>query len=346
MKHRAWIGVLVVAGAAGLIFMACDGIWQAGTGVPVPVDRIVFGDTAAVTLYAGQSIDVGRVEVWNDSMDLHVRYVTTGGWEIHETHLAVATSLEAIPQANGNPIPGHFPYGETFEPPVTEASYLIPLGSGSLASWPVGTVLYIAAHAVVSGVPVYGSDTVVETAWADGEDFPGHNWATYFTYTIQEWYKDISVPGDTVTMMGSKPGTAAYWDIYLSGVPAGYDVWDGLWNGWCAEYGIMLPESTDYEVTLWSSQEPLLPTRIQNDEWDKVNYLLNNKHPAATSIDIQAAIWYLLGQTGLPSDPDALAMIADAQANGEGFRPETGDWIACIALPPDSVQVVFIEVDP
>ena len=29
--------------------------------------------------------------------------------------------------------------------------------------------------------------TYTETAWAAGEDFPGKNWATYFTYKVQGW---------------------------------------------------------------------------------------------------------------------------------------------------------------
>jgi hypothetical protein len=45
--------------------------------------------------------------------------------------------------------------------------------------WPEGYELFIAAHAVVT------SSQGTETAWGDGFDFPGNNWATYFNYTIQ-----------------------------------------------------------------------------------------------------------------------------------------------------------------
>jgi hypothetical protein len=63
------------------------------------------------TLYADQDIDVGTVSVWDDCVDLYVKYETTGGWVMTETHLAIAGSLEGIPHTKkNNPIPGQFPY--------------------------------------------------------------------------------------------------------------------------------------------------------------------------------------------------------------------------------------------
>ncbi len=130
---------------------------------------------------------VGWVHVWNDCDYLYVEYITEGGWELTETHVAVATSFEDIPQTKkGNPKVGHFPYKMTHDPPVTLYTYEIEL------EWTAGTKLYIAAHAVVQKLIGYDNCDPIyqeETAWANcgGPDayFPGNNWATYFTYHVQ-----------------------------------------------------------------------------------------------------------------------------------------------------------------
>jgi hypothetical protein len=129
------------------------------------------------------AIDVGYVLVYNDLDHLYIKYVTEGGWYMTETHLHVADALADIPQTkNGNPIPGHFDYATDHDPAVQEFEYVIPWSE----DWTPGTTLHIAAHASVQmlvghdshGDPVYHT----ETAWGDGLDFPGHNWATYFEY--------------------------------------------------------------------------------------------------------------------------------------------------------------------
>ena len=90
-------------------------------------------------------IDVGDILVWNDADYLYVKYITTDGWTLAETHLAVATSLDGIPQTKkGNPIPGMFEYSTVHDPTTTtEYLYTIP------QTWDVHATLYIAAHAEV-----------------------------------------------------------------------------------------------------------------------------------------------------------------------------------------------------
>jgi hypothetical protein len=111
-------------------------------------------------LLAGQEIDVGDVLVWNDADNLYVKFVIGEGadWCITETHLHVAMSLDAIPQKNGNPIPGQFEYKDE-QDCVSEFQYVIPL------TWDVDTELYIAAHAVVLS-PIEGCS---ETVWQIGD---------------------------------------------------------------------------------------------------------------------------------------------------------------------------------
>lgn len=107
-------------------------------------------------LLAGQDIDVGDVLVWNDGDYLYVKYdITDPDWCLAETHLQVATSLDGIPQKNGNPIPGQFEYKNPLGC-VDGYTYEIPL------TWDPDTELYIAAHALVRGPKA--SMTVVSTA--------------------------------------------------------------------------------------------------------------------------------------------------------------------------------------
>jgi hypothetical protein len=165
------------------------------------------------------AIDVGDVLVWNDGNYLYVKYVITDSdWCLTETHLHVVESLDNIHQKNGNPIPGKFPYQCSYngsewvfqikkdgnpgagcdaadpnltEPCLSTITYTIPLNG-----WEAETQLSIAAHAVLQDLnnPIYedGTDSPIiigyetETAWADGMDFEGKNWATYFTYTVQQ----------------------------------------------------------------------------------------------------------------------------------------------------------------
>ena len=151
--------------------------------IPTVVSAHTADGETVVDLIAGRHIDVGSVKVWNDTDNLYVKYMTNTNWCLDETHLQVASSLDDIPQANGNPIPGQFEYQNT-ENCVHKFTYTIPLKGDSCD-------LYIAAHAVVQKVKSgYYSDykghdySSTETAWGDGFDFPGKNWATYFTYSV------------------------------------------------------------------------------------------------------------------------------------------------------------------
>ena len=75
--------------------------------------------TTTQDLLAGQTTKVGTVTVCNDETNLYVTFATTGSNYMRETHLAVETSLTAIPQTKkGNPIPGQFEYKTTHIPAV------------------------------------------------------------------------------------------------------------------------------------------------------------------------------------------------------------------------------------
>ena len=131
-------------------------------------------------LLGGQSIDVGTFSVWIDVGTVYFKFESRNGWVMAQNYLAVAPSLEVIPQTQtGNPIPDHFPYISSHDIPVTEITYA--LSSQELGCVP-GSELYIAAYAEVRLMATDGTVLQEEGAWADGPGFPGANWATFLVF--------------------------------------------------------------------------------------------------------------------------------------------------------------------
>ncbi len=147
-----------------------------------------------------------------------------------------------------------------------------------------------------------------------------------------------------MTPLWAHTETGAAFALELSGVPAGYDIADGIYDGWCADEDIPLPFFVTHEVDIYSSYDPALPPSLQDDDWDMVNYVLNNKHPMAHDFDIQEAISYFVGTEVVPYSFWAQFMVNDALANGEGFYPSSGEIIAVILDAGPGVQPTIIEV--
>lgn len=141
------------------------------------------------------------------------------------------------------------------------------------------------------------------------------------------------------------PGNTSYFDTTLSFVPPGYDVENTTYPGWCIDKNARIDVSRTYRARLYSSYDVALPTHLQNDNWDMVNYIINHKHPDADLYTIQDAIWYFIGGGGYPTNPIAIAMVEDALANGEGYRPGPGDIVAVICDVRPGVQQNIIEVE-
>jgi hypothetical protein len=163
----------------------------------------------------------------------------------------------------------------------------------------------------------------------------------------------LNLPEDPVKMVAVY-GTDCYFDTTLSGVPADYDVTNGEYNGWCIDSDVIMDQATSFSVILHSSCNP--PPDLVSIEWDKVNYILNNKPPTATRLDIQYAIWHYAnleaGWTPLTTQT-SISIVADAEDNGEGYVPEMGKVVAVICYPdgidyysqtPPYVQMTIIEV--
>lgn len=143
----------------------------------VPAKAIVYEPPweATANLMAGQDINAGLVLIRDNFQYLTIKFRAKPDWRITETHLAIATSLNGIPQTKkGNPIPGQFQYKNDTLDSVESFQYMIPM------TWANGTTLYIAAHCVVEGVSEFCGQT--ESAWAGNFPFPGSNWANYTIY--------------------------------------------------------------------------------------------------------------------------------------------------------------------
>ena len=141
-KLGAIVMVLALALSMGVMPVVADD----------PVCPDVPDDADEVALLAGQDLNVGSVFVWNDAVNLCVKYELSGdalndGWLIYETHLAVADDRDDIPtNRSGNPVPGHFPYGDDELDGVEEWCVCIPLAELGVEP---GVELFVAAHAVV-----------------------------------------------------------------------------------------------------------------------------------------------------------------------------------------------------
>ena len=344
MNRTRLLALLAITIAAGLLFTGCNSPIDSNrenSDMNMTWHWVIQPET--FTLWAGQNTNAGAVTVWNTTESLYVKYEMAADWWLEETHVHVATSLAGIPQKNGNPPPGRFEFSATHNPRVQTYTYAILLKP----DWTVGTELYIATHA--AAVKLDGNGIVIrrETGWAGDYNFPGRNWAKYLKFTVKRVYKDVTLPTEQVQMRGWHPnGDISYWLVELAGVPGGYDVWNGYWNGWCAEQFVYMYPNTWYNVTLWSTANPDLPERCRNAGWDNVNYVLNHKHPDATPLDIESAIWHLLGCGVYPSDPEAMWMVDQAVFHGDGWYPTAGDWIAVILESDANVQLCFLEVDP
>ncbi len=166
----------------------------------------------------------------------------------------------------------------------------------------------------------------------------------------------INLPSEpvTVTVMGDSP--VSRFNTILSDVPPGYDVTDGSYLGWCVEPPGMILSNNPYDAYLYSSYDPNMPSYFSNDEWDKVNYILNHKQGDENNWEyrwqIQFAIWYTLGWTDFDTWPTnsylnsiGWSMVDDAAANGEGFCPQQGEVIAILVDIGETWQNIIIELE-
>ena len=160
------------------------------------------------------------------------------------------------------------------------------------------------------------------------------------TMTVTASEPTVRLPSQFVTMR-AVCGTESYFKMTLSDIPAGFDITNGTYQGWCVQKDIQMTQGVSHTVLLYSSYDSQMPESFRCENWDKINYVLNHKQGGRQSI--QDAIWYYINLSQFPSDPDAQAMIADADAQGTGYVPKQGNLMAVLIEGVPVIQRTFLE---
>ncbi len=144
----------------------------------------------------------------------------------------------------------------------------------------------------------------------------------------------------------SMPTSASYyWKVEInSQTPPDGDLLPGIYAGWCVDAQHTIAPST-YNFKVYSSLDPAkmeensyLKT-IPDGNWNKMNYVINNKAIAGNNARaIQAAIWHYDGGV-MPSgygtwddSSDYSAIVAAADSN-PGFVPVKPQLYAVVIVP-------------
>ncbi|NLI01388.1 MAG: Cys-Gln thioester bond-forming surface protein [Chthonomonadales bacterium] len=292
-------------------------------------------------LYAGQHILIGKLVVEQIKKTesnrtvkyLRVTYDTTGSdWVMTTTHLYVSKNKPT------RAAPGRFPFKHEGLDNVKVDVYEIPL-STLLCS---DQELYIAAHADVCELVADPTSCTPDFAKLN-DQVAAANGTVVFSYgdpaaTFNVDLGDFGIyPGYCVDFGGTFPDI----DSVYGGDPGDYLTWVS------PQYANALEASYDATGALNSAAIALLPPFASNPNLDLINYLINQTYIAGSNplilpSAIQLAIWHfsdgidpatLLG-TGYPELTNlAYAIIADAEANGEGFVPTCGQNVMVIANP-------------
>ena len=162
----------------------------------------------------------------------------------------------------------------------------------------------------------------------------------------------LNLPPNPVKLRVTSLASDAYINVELSTVPGGYDVSNGNYKGWCADPDTTIYLGKYYSTTLYSSYDTNLPGYAQDNDWDKINYMVNEfrdgSYSCATRNEIQTLVWEYLDYPGekLGSpDPTCMSIIrADVNANGNGFMPGSGDIVGVVCDNGVKVQLLFIEI--
>lgn len=145
--------------------------------------EVTFCSPITVPICAGQHSNIGTITVKTGSDDnVYITYTLKGNWYLTELHLYAGDDAGIPVNSSGNPIPGHFPYIETFLTPYTiqEYTFIVPNQPSTFT---------IAAHASVAKISTGNGNIIIldlQTAWGDGcSGTPitnQGNWGTKFTY--------------------------------------------------------------------------------------------------------------------------------------------------------------------
>lgn len=166
------------------------------------------GEVTSFTLWAGQHMDAGSVEVSNNETTLFVTYNASGDWTISETHLYIGSTP---PQTkNGSLKIGHFPYKGEHDN-VVSVTYEIDMAG-------LDECFDIYAHAVVNETDDSGNVNS-QTAFGGDQEGDVSRWYYYGSYCIQECEDDECVPSDETGWSAgdlySEDGSWATYSVYI-----------------------------------------------------------------------------------------------------------------------------------
>lgn len=319
--------LLLLTMAVAMIVALMPPVALADMPVPLTTDLTADGGED------GAQVDVGDVSVYNDVASLYVSYQIDedlaidpnaplagqeGKWCITGTHLDVQEYWEDIPQTTkGVPIPGQFAYDDIgLYDCEQSAAHTVP------NSWASGTTVSIAAHADVQQL------VSVET------DLPGF---------------EAALP-DQVSMTVAYPGGDSYFNTTVSNDG---DL-NGTYDGWCIDIGHTITPGVTYLANVYSSYEDLpedIPNIDKPENLDLVNYIINNYSGDGTPYtmcDVQKAIWtvidYSMASCGSYNQDRVEEIVADATANGAGFVPPCGGFVAVILIPVNLQQAIIAQI--
>jgi len=290
-----------------------------------------------IPIIAGQNYTAGELTVWNDEDTIYFDVVMFDDWFLNQVHIDVADDYLGLPKnKQGKLVPGHFQFSMNLDPAVQAYTFELP------NDYEEGESFVFSFHCVVTSA-TYGQ----QTGWAGCQETWVWSKGNWCEHDVVIPFCEIYLPGCTGDYQAKYyyPGTKGYWDVEFFNMPDGYDLINGIYPAWCLQQNVYATPGTLYDICAYSSyDEENLPPSLQGLNWEAIAWILNHKHPLATIMDIQEAIWhYALGTN--TSDPEALAMIADADANSAGYVPGAGELMAVILYVSDNVQAIFVEVE-
>jgi hypothetical protein len=159
----------------------------------------------------------------------------------------------------------------------------------------------------------------------------------------------MALPSYSVIARVSYNYSKAYFITDIQGIYDPFDINNGSYLGWCIDYDHNV-NTSQKNVTLYSSYCPPENYQIPMENWSAVNYILNHKPRNVSYWDIQTAIWYYVNIGSSSPDPTdkALGIINNVTIdNGTSFIPGFNDVIAVIIEPMNNSnedQLMIIEI--
>lgn len=150
-----------------------------------------------------------------------------------------------------------------------------------------------------------------------------------------------SVPTNLVSFF-VEHGSNSFADCFVSGIPSGYGLTNGVYRAWCIEADAPIEPFANYTGRVYRGWATNVPAAFTNVPWNKLNYLLN--HKIGEVAEVQNAVWVLLGQQpDLPFTSNSAAMVEAANQNGAGFVPAPGQPSCVLMDPQGSIQPLVLE---